>query len=244
MLSGLFAGAGYFVQGLGLLVRPGIKRFVLIPLGINLLVFGVAIYVGIRQFGHWLELMESNLPAWLSWIDWLIWPLFIAFLVLVVFYTFGWVANLIAAPFNGLLAEKVERLLTGRPIEQESDRGRFWAELLPSLLDEWGKLAYALLWTIPFLVLLLVPVIGPILWFIYTAWMLAVEYSDYPLGNHGLRFREIRQRLRERLALSLGFGAAVAGFSMLPGLNVLLMPAAVAGATALWVRELRSADDP
>ncbi len=242
MVSTFFSGAGYLIQGLRLLMRPGIKRFVLIPLGINVLVFAAAIAIGIQQFKYWMGLLESSLPSWLDWLDWLLWPLFILFLVLVVFYTFGIVANLIAAPFNGLLSEKVERLLRGKPIVQEGDRGRFWAELIQSLLDELGKLVYTLVWTIPFLILLVVPVVGPILWFGYTAWMLAIEYSGYPMGNHGLRFKEMRRRLRQHLGLSLGFGAAVALFLMLPGANLLVMPAAVAGATALWVRKLCPAE--
>ncbi|QIK37491.1 sulfate transporter CysZ [Caldichromatium japonicum] len=243
MLSRFFTGAGYLIQGLRLLVRPGIKRFVLIPLGVNILVFAAAIALAIQQFRHWLGWLESSLPTWLNWLDWLLWPFIILALALVVFFTFGLVANLLAAPFNGLLAEKVERLLTGRFIVQEGDQGRFWAELIPSLVDELRKLVYALFWTLPFLALLSVPVVGAILWFGYTAWMLAVEYNDYPMGNHGLRFKEIRQRLRQHLGLSLGFGGAAAAMSMIPGLNLLLMPAAVAGATLMWVREFRPAAD-
>lgn len=185
------AGVGYLLQGLSLIARPGIKRFVLVPLLLNLLIFSAAIYVGIGQFEGLMQLMESRLPTWLGWLDWIIWPLFILLLFIIVFYTFGLVANLIAAPFNGLLAEKVELLLTGRPIAQEGDYARLLAELGPTLLDELRKLAYALLWAIPFLLLLLIPLVGPVLWFLYTAWMLAVEYSDYPMGNHGLRFAEI-----------------------------------------------------
>lgn len=242
MSSHPIAGAGYLLQGLSLITRPGIKRFVAVPLLLNLLIFSAALYAGISQFEGLMQLMESRLPTWLGWLEWLIWPLFILLLFVVVFYTFGLLANLIAAPFNGLLAEKVELMLTGRPIEQEGDYARLLAELGPTLLDELRKLAYALLWAIPFLFLLFVPLVGPILWFLYTAWMLAVEYSDYPMGNHGLRFGEIRRRLRERRLLSLGFGAAAAGMAMVPVLNFLLMPVAVAGATAMWVREFRSSN--
>jgi CysZ protein len=70
--------------------------------------------------------------------------------------------------------------------------------------------------------------------------MLTIEYADYPMGNNGLKFREIRARLRRRRLLGLGFGAATAGLTMVPVLNFIAMPSAVAGATALWVRELRT----
>jgi CysZ protein len=40
--------------------------------------------------------------------------------------------------------------------------------------------------------------------------------------------------------LNLGFGSAVSVATMTPFLNFLVMPAAVAGATALWVDQLKS----
>jgi CysZ protein len=63
------------------------------------------------------------------------------------------------------------------------------------------------------------------------------------MGNHGLRLAEQRKRLKSRRLESLGFGAAVAGMQVIPVLNFVLMPAAVAGATSLWVRALRGDDD-
>ncbi len=241
MVSNPISGAGYLLQGIKLIARPGLRRFVAIPLFVNVLVFSAAIYFGVTQFEGLMALVDSKLPGWLSWLDWIFWPIFVLVLAVLVFYTFGMLANLIASPFNGLLAEKVELLLTGRSLDQGNDYARMLAELAPTLLEELRKLLYALLWAIPFLLLLFVPVVGPILWFLYTAWVLAVQYSDYPMGNHGLKFREMRQRLRSRRTLSLGFGAAAAGLGMVPIVNFIVMPAAVAGATAMWVREFKPA---
>jgi len=232
------SGAGYLFQGMWLITRPGLRRFVLMPLLINIVVFIAAIYVGIMQFEALILQLHSSVPSWLQWLDWLLWPLFIALLFIVVFYSFSLVANLIASPFNGLLAEKVELFLTNQPLIQGNEGTQLLADLLPTLRDEVGKILYALLWAIPFLFLLFVPVVGPLLWFLYTAWMLAVEYADYPMGNHGVKFAELRQRLRKQRGLSLSFGSAVAVMGMVPIINFILMPSAVAGATAMWVHEL------
>jgi CysZ protein len=160
-------------------------------------------------------------------------------LLVPVFYGFGLVANLIAAPFNSLLAEQVERHLTGLPLDRQTGTAQLLKDLLPSLWDELKKVIYALALAIPFLLLLLVPVVGAVLWLFYTSWILAVQYADYPMGNNGLKLKEMRRRLKERRFLSLGFGAAAAGLGMVPVLNFIAMPSAVAGATALWVRELK-----
>ncbi len=242
MSSNPVSGAGYLLRGVRLILRPGLRRFVLIPLLINVVVFSGAIYYGVRRFDGLMTLLEASVPSWLQWLEWILWPLFVLVLLVIVFYGFTLVANLIAAPFNGLLAEKVELLLTGRPLDQGGGVTRMLRDLAPTLLDEARKLIYAVALGIPFLALLFVPVVGPPLWFLYTAWVLAVQYCDYPMGNHALKFREMRRRLRARRSLTLGFGAATAGLSMIPVVNFIVMPSAVAGATAMWVAELRERD--
>lgn len=235
------SGAGYLIRGVRLISQPGLRRFVLIPLLINIFVFSAAIWYGIRQFETFLVWMESKIPTWLQWLDWILWPLFVLALVILVFYSFTLLANLIAAPFNGLLAEKVELHITGRPLNEGGGWKKAMTQLAPTLLDEVKKLLFALFWAIPFLILFLIPGINlaaPLLWFLYTAWILTLEYSDYPMGNNGLKFREMRARLRARRVLGLGFGAATAGLTMIPLVNFIVMPSAVAGATAMWVEEL------
>jgi len=235
------SGAGYLLKGIKLVARPGLRRFVLMPLLINILVFSAAIWYGVSQFESFLGWMQSEIPSWLQWLNWILWPLFLLTLVILVFYSFTLVANLLASPFNGLLAEKVELHLAGRPLDEGGGWKKAMIELVPTLLDELKKLVFAAVLAIPFLVLFLIPGINlaaPLLWFLYTAWMLALEYSDYPMGNNGLKFRQIRARLGERRVLGLGFGAATAGLTMVPVLNFIVMPSAVAGATAMWVEEL------
>ncbi len=236
-----FSGISYLFEGMWLITRSELRRFVIIPLLVNVLVFCIAIYIGVTQFATLMAHLHAQIPSWLQWFDWLLWPLFLLLLLIVVFYSFSVVANLIAAPFNSLLAEKVELLLTGQPLENNANTTTWIAELLPTLGSEFSKILYSLKWMIPFLLLLFLPVIGPILWFLYTAWMLAVEYAEYPMSNHGVTFIELRDKLRQRRGLSVSFGGTVALLGMVPIINFIVMPSAVAGATILWVRELKPA---
>ncbi|EGV18900.1 protein of unknown function DUF540 [Thiocapsa marina 5811] len=224
-----------------LITRPGLRRFVVIPLAVNILIFSAAIALGVRLFGNLLATLDARLPSWLGWLDWVLWPLFVLVLLVVVFNLFALAANLIASPFNSLLAEKVERMLTGRPLDEGSTLAGVMSDIVPTLVEEIRKLLYAVVLAIPFLLLLFIPVIGQVLWFLYIAWVLAVQYSDYPMGNHGMKLREMRRRLGRQRAMSLGFGASAATLSMIPVVNFILMPSAVAGATAMWVRELKGA---
>ena len=260
----LFQGAGYVLKGLSLIAQPGLRRFVAVPLLVNALLFAVLIGYGALHMQDLLAYIDGLMPrapdlgGWLSWltdfiafllglVEWLLWTLFGLAALFVVFYAFSVVGNLIAAPFNSLLAEKVERHLTGRPL----DEGDTWSDALksivPALLSEMRKLIYIGLRAIPLLILSFIPVLNiaaPFLWALFGAWMLALEYMDYPMANHGILFSEQRTRLKQKRMLSLGFGGLTMGMTLIPVVNFLAMPTAVAGATALWVERLNKEARP
>lgn len=101
-------------------------------------------------------------------------------------------------------------------------------------------MAYFGLRAVPLLILMLIPVINvavSILWVLFSAWMMTVQYIDYPMANHQLFFKEQRARLRKRPLLAWSFGGLVMLCTLVPVVNFFVMPAAVAGSTLLWVRE-------
>ena len=239
MSSSPLKGADYMLTGLRWLPRAGLRSFVAIPLLINTLLFGAGVWWSFDQFQHWDQMVQSWLPGWLSWLHWLLWPVFVLTVLLIVFYTFSVVANLIAAPFNSLLAERVEKLARSER-SSRPDAGLNWKDLILSPLAELSKLLSFIGWAIPVLILSFIPVINvaaPVLWALFGAWMLALEYADYPLGNRGLSFREQRQLLRKHWPLTLGFGGMTLVLTLIPIVNFLAMPAAVIGATLMWVKE-------
>lgn len=239
-----FTGMAYFFQGLKLIIRPGLRRYVAIPLAINVTLFGALIWFGAGQFEQLMNRLMPELPDWLQWSEWLLWVVFAVATLLILFFTFSLLANIIAAPFNGLLAEAVELHLTGQALDSGGGWQKMLRELVPTLIDELRKLLYLALWSLPFLLLFLIPVINliaPFTWLAFSAWMLTVEYADYPMGNHGLRSDEQKQRLGEKRLLAMGFGGTVSVATMIPVFNFLVMPAAVAGATAMWVDQFKAA---
>jgi len=235
-------GAMQLVQGFQLLLRPGLRRYLLIPLLVNTIVFTLIGWIGYTQFNLFLEhlLPESS---WLHFFRWILWPLFALAFMLIVFYSFTAISNLLAAPFNSLLAARVEELVSGRkPPELEQ---RLLTSIIPAMLSELRKLSYFLLRAIPLLLLFLIPVVNlaaPFLWIAFSAWYLTIEYMDYPMGNHGLSFQQQFHHLRQRRWTALGFGGATTLLMMIPLLNFAAMPAAVAGATLLWCKEQKAKD--
>jgi CysZ protein len=92
-------------------------------------------------------------------------------------------------------------------------------------------------------VLALIPginVIAPWVWVLFGAWMMVIQYVDYPMDNNGVSFRKMKRSLSEQRLLHLGFGGGVSLLLMIPVVNFFVMPIAVAGATALYVSEHES----
>ena len=238
------SGALYFVRGFAIVTRPGIRAYVVAPLLINVVLFTALIYFG----AAWLVgFAENMLPGWLDFLAWILIPSFVVAALMAGFFTFNLVANLIAAPFSGVLAAAVERHLTGRSPPAAAGGWRtFLTELGTTLVSEVRKLAYVAIRSLPPLLLFLIPginVVAPVVWMALAAWMLAVTYVDYPMANHGIGFDELRARLRDRRLLSLGFGGAVMAALAVPVLNFLVIPCAVAGATAMWVEQFEGDGD-
>jgi len=240
------SGMHYLLQGLRLIRQPGLRRYVVIPLLVSILCFGGAIFGLSYWLDSLLDTLLGKLPAWLDWLRYLLWPLFMLTCVLVVFYSFSIITNLLAAPFNGMLAEAVEQHLTGQPIGTGGWRA-LARDIVPSLLSELRKLLYLALRALPLGILFLIPginVAAPFVWALFSAWMLAIEYLDYPMANHWLHFAAQRKILRGNRMLSYGFGGSTLLLTMIPVVNFIAMPAAVAGATAMWVEEFRSENLP
>jgi len=234
------SGPQYLREGLKLILSPGLRLFVILPLTVNLLLFGGLIYLALRQFDGWVDAFMPSLPDWLAFLQYILWPLFVVLVVLIVFFTFTLLANIIAAPFNGFLAEKVETVARG----EDNSPPFSWAELfamLPRTLGrEARKLGYFAPRALALLMLSFIPVVNLVaapLWLLFGIWMMAVQYIDYPADNNRMSWAEMMVWLRQRRWKSLSFGAVTYAALLVPGLNLLIMPAAVAGATLFWVRE-------
>ena len=245
MLSDFASGFRYVIRGFGLINRPGIRRYVAVPLIVNVALFALGIWYAAAQFQTLLQWMTAHLPEWLDWLRYLLWPLFVVTVLVVVFYTFTLIANLIAAPFNALLAERLEAQLRGAKSERPGGIGTFFKDVLGTFGGELRKLGYLALWMIPLLILSFIPVLNlaaPFAWAVFSAWMLSIEYADYPMGNHGMFFADERALMRRHKPLALGFGTGLMLMTFVPVLNFLAMPVGVAGATALWVDRLSQRD--
>jgi len=236
-------GLRYAFAGFNLIGRPGIRQYVLVPLAINMVLFAAAIVWGMGSVGDFIRWL-SRQWEWLEWIAWLLWPLFVVIALILIFFSFSIIANLLGSPFNGFLAAAVERTLAGTGPALRGEAGGFIGEMRAAVSSESRKFLYFAARALPLSLLFAIPLINiaaaPV-WFLFGAWMLALEYLEYPLGNRGLLFPEVRAQVSGNRRLALGFGIGVLCLTLIPVLNFLAMPVAVAGGTKLVVERFPAA---
>lgn len=153
-------------------------------------------------------------------------------------FLFAIVGNLIASPFNDILSEKTEELLTGVSRNEPFKFRQFLRESIHTLFDELLKISAYLSGMVLLFLFLLLPAVGPVLYFIlsllWTALFLVVEYTGFIFTRHKLLFKDQRQFIRQRKLASIGFGAGALSLLAIPFLQFFTIPLGVIGAVHFW----------
>lgn len=236
------SGFHYFVMGWHFITQKGLRRFVIMPILLNILLLTSLLWLLVSQISSMIDWMMTFVPDWLGFLSVILLVFSIGMILLLFYFMFTTLSGFIAAPFNGLLAEKLEKMLTGEAINDDN-----WLDVMkdvPRMLRrEWQKLWYSLPKIIGLFLLSFIPLVGqtivPVLTFLFTAWMMAIQYCDYPFDNHKISFNVMKNALGEQRSQSLTFGGLVTCCTFLPIVNLVIIPVAVCGATVMWVENYR-----
>jgi CysZ protein len=246
-----------FVSGIGLLLRglriygtnPGLVLLGLLPAIITFVLLTAAVVAIVAFIGT-----EAR---WVTWFadDWstdlrdavrlLASVAIIGVAVLLAILLYTAITLAIGEPFYEKIAEKVDDSCGGvaDPVDVPWYRD-IWRGLKESVrLITLSMVLGLLLFLAGFLPLVgqsVVPVLGALV----GGWALAIEFSGVAFQRRGMHLRERRRVLRRNRSLALGFGTTVFVLFLIPGVNVLVTPAAVAGATLLTRRALGEPDSP
>ena len=227
-----------FLDGFRLLYLPSIRPCVLIPVCLNTLVAAALILIAIENVAILNQYLAGLLPQWLAWLSWIVeilsWLVMLSFGI----FTYSLLANLISAPFNALLAEAVQKHFQQT---LHSDKTRLVQFVMQTFGREWAKFIYLGPRWLLLLVLGLVPGINLFaapLWILFGGWAMTLQYADYAAENNAMSFSILRYRVRRNWRQVLTFGLPVYFLLAVPLLNIILIPAAVAGGTRLWMEHL------
>jgi CysZ protein len=229
-LTSALHGPGYLLEGFRMLRLPGLRRYAVLPALGNLLIFAIA---AVTLFLGLDAALDRWLPQGLEWLRWIVFPLVALLLLAVGMFVFTMLAAILLSPFLGRLAAEVERRLDGTP---SADGGSSWRETFAGIAVELRRLVYVAACLLGVLVLGLIPavnLVAPVVGFLVGAWLLAGEYAGNPLGNRNWPLQRQLALLRRHRGRVLAFGSASFGLSLVPGVNLVVVPASAIGMTLL-----------
>jgi CysZ protein len=153
--------------------------------------------------------------------------------------TFTALTLLIGDPFYEVISERIEDGLGGTPGAVNLP---WYRTMWPNLKDSIRLIALGIVIAIPLFVLGFVPIVGqtvvPVLNAIVGGWLITVELTGIPFNRRGLRLRDRRKILRAHRSMALGFGIPVFLVLLVPVVAIIVVPAAVTGATLMTRRLL------
>lgn len=226
-----------------LLVQRGLKRFAILPLLANIVLYALALGVLFWLIGRW-QIGEVEWDFWWAFgrwlsalVNWLRGGLKILVAVVAVmisFFTFTAVGMVLASPLNDILSEKVEAVQAGR-LKQLDMPFRFTARAtMLSVVDSLGNLVKQLFWTVVALPFLLVPVIGFIPLFAVGAYFSGFGFLDSAMARNFLRPRHKRLLAKKDFWRIIGLGAAMQVLFFVPLAGLLLLPVGVTAGTLVY----------
>ena len=170
---------------------------------------------------------------------------FLAVAIFLIVFTFTTLTLIVGDPFY----ERIWRHVEGRfgDVPNQNAKG-FWRTLGIGILAGLRILIPTMLIGLLLIPLGFIPVVGPILVpmlaALFGGWYVALELTGRVFDSRGISPRERRRVLGKRRAATVGFGAATYLSFLIPLGAVIMMPAAVAGATILARRALEEPHVP
>lgn len=240
--SRFFTGVGLLGRGLAVYGRsPGLVFLGILPALISFVVlvaaFGTLVYFindiasAATWFAHGWDPGLAKLAKLLAGIA----ILGSVGLVFVIGYTAITLA--IGDPFYEKISERVDGMYGGLPNAVPLP---WWKELVRGLGESVRLIALSLIIGAALFLAGFLPAVGqtvvPVIGALFGGWALAVELTGVAFARRGMRLRDRRRILRRNRSMALGFGTAVFVCFLIPLGAILIMPAAVAGATLLTRR--------
>ena len=227
-------GIRVFAAGARLAADRQLLKYTWLPAVLSLAIITGGFLFASSQIDAAAAALRGSLPQWLGFIEWLLVPIAYFVGIAVSAWVFGFVAIILASPFLGMLANAVERKVYGT---SPAEAAGLSPTLLESIAREARKLGYHLPRLLIVFIVTLIPIVNlaaPLIWLVFGAWTMAVQFADYAGENRRQPFAQTLVRLRGNRAAALGFGICATLALALPLLNFLLIPVAVSGGTLLW----------
>jgi CysZ protein len=215
-----------------IVANAGFWRLATMPYLIDLCLFTAGVYLGWTYIPIALTMvLGGGTEFWGQLVYFIVFTLsFLSFVVLLFCLVF-FMTNLIASPFNALLAEKTLRHIGAIPDVPQSMAKWFKSASKMLLISLARSLIFISIAAVLF-VLSLVPGLQLVAAFAGLL-LMSFDCADFGFETFHLSLGQRMKAYRSHLAEFSGFACALGLTFVIPGLNLLLYPATVVGATLL-----------
>lgn len=219
-----------------LLANASLWRLATIPYLIDLVLFSAGIYYGQKYVPGIVSAYVRNETFWEQILYYPILVLTFIVCLVLLFTCVFFLTNLIASPFNAVLAERT-LVLEGGLAGKQFQVGRWLKVSARMLIIAVTKAVIFLSLGAVLFFFGLIPGLNVIAAFVGLL-MMSFDCADYSFEALEMSFRDRLRFHRSHLAEFSGFGCALGLTFLIPGLNFLLYPGTVVGAACL-VADLR-----
>jgi len=240
MLSERFIPSPLYVLRGAVFLRehPVLWKYASAPIIISLLVMSGAYVLLYFTFGRFLGSFAVQEWYW-QVLYYLVVILVTLILVVLFFFFFTRVASALASPFNDLLSQKTEELITGTYSDVSFSMIQLLKDSGRSIGHSFKLLGLYVILLCSCLLLLLIPGVGAPLFsvtgWLLSAYMFSYEYLGYPMDRRKFSWTEKRAFFKSRLRTILGFGLGSLVAASIPIVNLLFIPSAAVGGTLLFL---------
>lgn len=238
-VRGFFAGAALLGRGLGMwATSPKLMFLGAIPALVVSALYATAFVVvllNLETIAGWLTPFAAGWEEpWRTVTRVTVAAATLGLVILLLVYTFVAITLAVGDPFYERIWRQVENRLGEAPADTTEP---FWKSASRGIGNGLRMLLVTFVTGVALFALGFIPVVGqtivPVLAAFCGGWFIAVELTGFAFDARGLSLRERRRMLRGRRASALGFGVVTYLLFLVPFAAVLVMPAAVAGATLL-----------
>lgn len=218
--------------------HPKLISYSIAPIIINMIIYGSVFFFTynwiLGSADNWLGIEGTEAGFWMKFLHTAV--LIIGFLILlfVCYLLFMTVGNLVTAPFNEEISQRVEEIVTGGV----GHKMGFWEDALTSIKGEAQKIAFYLSILLFIFAMNIIPVVGSvvstIVGTVFSFFYNALDFLDFPMTRKKMKFRHKLKVVKEGGMVTYGFGCAAFLMMFLPVVNVFMKPMLVAAGTSLY----------
>lgn len=216
-------------SALSLLPRKGIRRYLLMPVVLNILLLGGTVWVSILFGGEASRWVVSIIPQWefleKEWVqvvlDWVV-----RILVLLIYFTvYKYLVLIVLSPFLAFLSERVEKEQTGS--EYPFSIRQLLRDMGRALVINLRNFLFEIVATLLLSIFAFLPVVGlvaPVLILIVQSYFFGFALMDYNAERHQFSWRQTEKWMRAHFWGVCGTGIVFHFTFLIPVVGWIIAP--------------------